>query len=635
MARKKKQLPPGSDVQNTTDEYDEPRVVKAMEDDEDLQDSIDFKETSADLFNQLVRYMRARGIKALAVPGGTWAGFELYVLEPFKVPGLQVPKDFKYWRALRTYEEADRLIVKDAIQNCASIECAGGADNKTQARWLGFVEAWTVYQSNERTSLYQIASGMKTVAPYRTRTFKGASGHHVVVPPAEWFPEAVRNVSLYDLLSILPEAEADMLMLNLGRIVVGQRDQECAEGYIDHDYRYFCGIVGGANLGKSRLIEWYIKPALLQMGCKIETWNLRRDNPFGWAKRACADSYFLSDVLTKDTVEVIADPQQKVLSSGEALSTEDKGVSSVVIERPTAGGFTFLSNGLNIAKLQMLDDDGVTDRFKCLTCRERAELRELYGQEPGSDDPKALAGMTGLIWERLAKEAGVSTEVLALWLLSNCATRFLEAVGYTFTPDNRLEAPETPQLKRYVADLSTKLRMGTVVKAKEDVVKAISHGLAYTIAQMGAAHKKIVLSHSDEIEFSHELLMIAACVTCYNRPKDDSQQWCWNFHIDCLAVITCRPFLEKHSRDLTNIHYTKEPQTAFEYVASLLKTRQNMFGFPSHPVAYGNLWRSALVELPILVKYYVDNELLAAGDYNQFLDGYRAQLMPIISKYTA
>lgn len=626
-----KRIPEGADIYGTSEGYEDPKTARVMEDEEEYQ-GIDFSNTSADLFQQLVRYMRTKGIKALSIPGGSWAGFELYVLDTFNVPELQVPKEFRYWRTLRTHEEKDRLIVKEAIQGCASIECQGGADKKTQSRWLGFVEAWSAYMASEQTTLWQIANGMKTTAPYRTRTFRGTSGHHVVVPPAEWFPQCVRDVSVYDLLSIMPSAEADMLMLNLGRAVVGYSGQESGEGLVEHDYRYFCGLVGGANLGKSTLVEKFIKPALQLIGCKVDTWNLRQNNPFGWARRACSDVYFLSDVLTKDTVNVIGDPQQKILASGEAITTEEKGKGDVIIERPSAGGFLFLANGLDVSRLQIMDDDGVSDRFKALMCRERAELKELYGQEPDTEDPTALRGMTGLYWNRLAKDLGVSTQVLALWLLSQSADRFLSACGYSFQ-DNYLVQSAVPSLKTRVAEISSQLRMSNTIKSKEELIDAIKYGVAYYVMNMGESDKEAVLSHLDELEFNHQVLLTALNITCFT-PWGTYPEWTQCFKIKSLAVGTCRPFIEKNSKTLETLHHCKEPASAFEYVTRFMKTTKNMFGYPTHPVSYSNLWRSALIEIPLIVKSLeADKEKRVGKDLRGYIQGYRAIIDPLIFKY--
>lgn len=598
----KTKLPEGADPWHAEDT--DPRMLAHDLDSEgDTESGIDYDLTTADVYNDLIKGMLKRGIKAVAVPGGEWAGFEMYVNSKFDVPGLTPSPDFRYWKTLHTTNDEDILLVQRAITDVAS-ECSEGKPKAIQHRWLSFVEALTAFQRDEQTALYKVSRGRQTTQPYRTRTFNGTSGHYVVVPPKSWYPDNVQAVDARSLLTLLPDAEARMFMLNMGRVVVGWSNQMSAEGRIYHEYRYFVGMIGGANLGKTTLVEKYLKPAVVKMGLKTSVWNIGKDNKFGWAKRACADWYTLPDVITANTINVITDPQQKILSAGEPLTTEEKCQGDVIIDRPAAGGFVFMANAVDSPKLQLLDDDGITDRFKCLLCKERVELQNEYGIALEFDDPTALEGMVGIYWEKLAKKLGTSVEVLALWFMTCCAELFLSVCGYTWE-DGWLK-PGSNRLKREVAMLTDQLRAGTIIANKKDVVRVLKNLVALALSR--CYYKDRVIAKLHELEFSYHLLAMVVEVQKLIYEKDRNSDVNYDFSpflMETLAHHSVCYHLKKHGSDyLKRADAQVDLNQAFLEVTKVMKTRAHMFGYPSHPAAYSSEWKSAVIEIPILAEQF-------------------------------
>lgn len=562
----------------------------------------DFEETSAVVFGKLVDGLAQHGIRAVAIPGGEWAGFELYLESKFEVPGLSCPSGFRYWKTLHTVDPSDRLRVKDAIVSVAA-EHSKGAKQVTVARWLSFVEALTAYQRDEQTSLHKISRGMQTIDPYRTRTYNGTSGHFVVVPPKSWYPESVQQIDARSLLTILPDVEAQVFMLNMGRVVAGWSSQQTAEGQLTHEYRYFCGLIGGADLGKTTLVEKLLKPALVKMGLKTSVWNIG-DKRFGWARRATADWYTLPDCLTENTINVITDPQQKILSAGEPLTTEEKCQGDVIIERPAAGGFVFMANAIDSPKLQLLDDDGITNRFKLLLCKERIEIANEFGVAEKFKDPTALQGMIGIYWSDLAEQLGVTTELLAMWVLTNCCHMFLESCGYSWV-DGRLVAGVS-KLKKTMAELTNQLRAGTTLANKKDVIGVLKHLIAYSLSK--CYYRDEVLPELKNLELSYMLLaaVLEVQVLLYKKELHDDELY-KPFIMETLAHHTCHYQIMKTSSDYIKKANSQTDHTAaFAEVAKAMKTKAHMFGYPSHPAAYSSEWTSAKLEIPILMKYWID-----------------------------
>jgi hypothetical protein len=85
----------------------------------------------------------------------------------------------------------------------------------------------------------------------------GSNGAQMWVPPKEWFSPQVQQLTVDDLLTILPPAEQEILTLLLGRAVVGRNESITLEGTtIEHTFRTMAIMVGyEAGLGKALPID--------------------------------------------------------------------------------------------------------------------------------------------------------------------------------------------------------------------------------------------------------------------------------------------------------------------------------------------------------------------------------------------
>jgi hypothetical protein len=319
-----------------------------------------------------------------------------------------------------------------------------------------------------------------------------------------------------------------------------------------------------------------------------------------------ADWCTLKDVPTHETHIVITNPVLKQWASGDTVVDNVKGKADIVVKRPVSGGFLFLANGLNIPKLVINNDTGVTDRFLPLACFELAELKDRHGVVEDLDDPTALNGMTGFMWERLSKELGVSRYVLAAWLIRNSADIFLEKSGYKIVSGALIKEGRS-RLKGYVSKLRKHLRYNFELNTRDDVVSAIKHSIAYFCSEQKRPQQYLDLL--EDVEFNYQLLSAVVAYTIEPQSHLVSEPL-KRLRMQQLAPITSGEFYRANGRQLKLLAESQQsPLKAFAFVTGLLRTKGDGFGYPSNPVAYANLWRSALKEIPLLTKEYEEMQL--------------------------
>lgn len=605
---------PNSDEMHFTD----PR----LEVEEFNADAIKWDGLSINVYNQFRDALRGKNLIVEAVPGGRWCGLEIYYFDQFKLDGLTVPTMFKYQRPLLPSNQADsELVLKCAVAAAESeIECK--EDSK---RWFSFIESLTAAQNDPKTKLAALASGKAQTQPFKVRSFAGRYGSHTLVPPKEWFPESVQNLDPYRLLSIMPETEAELFLLNIGRIAVGCSEGIISEGVVKHDYRYFVGLVGDASIGKSDLVN-RIKSALEKLGYSLAAWNTRKDNPFGWAKPAMADAVFHMDCATDDTANLVQNPILKAWMAGDSFLDNTKGGADVLIQKPNSGGLVFLANGLNIAKLTMSDDVGVTDRFLPLSCYELAELKDMYGVEPGSDDETALRGMTGFMWDALGHELGVSSDVLAAWLIRSAVDKFIGLAGYQVGREGALRKAGRSNIKRFIGEKRLLLRYNFGLNTKKDVTDSIANCIAYFISEQKRPDNYLKLLPNMELNYK----LLASVVGYTVEPGSvQTPEALKCLRMQQLAPVTTSEFFVSAQRRIKVLAETSTPLEAFKSITQLLRAKGDGFGYPSNPVAYASLWRGCVKRIPIKVKEF---EAQAVDFDNSALISLKSKLQEIFSE---
>lgn len=266
------------------------------------------------------------------------------------------------------------------------------------------------------------------------------------LPQEDWFDPRIRELKSKDLFTILPEHEAEMLMLLIGRALVGRNRSKTTEGVeIRHSFRSMGIMVGrSAGLGKSTLME-HIIGAMKECGYRISIFQ-NISSRFGWGSVISADLAYNDDLTPKSQRGLITSDLTKSIVSGGKVKTEEKGVDSV----ETNARCVMICNSNDYAKQDFFRmDSGLKSRVKLLATHSDAKLKaickEADGASEGTFDLRVKEH-----WEYLAQKLNTSTRVMALWLMRLCANRFIESI--------KLITEEEVQIKDGFKDAKDKIR---------------------------------------------------------------------------------------------------------------------------------------------------------------------------------
>lgn len=428
----------------------------------DLKDDKKDSASSAALFSKGVEVLSTYGYR---VRVGTELDPCGLIVEHLRKPavkfkGLTVPPRFKVWHRVSTSDEALCSAVADLDSYGEDLwkfwKPLVGAD----ARKISLLNAYVVglrvqseldYDQNKSRPFEQEISldGFNDpVAELYPRSW---------IPPHEWFSEAVRGVTIRDILTIFPEAEAELLALILGRAVVGRdRSLHLNGNLIRHTFRTMGVIVGeSAGIGKSKLFEDIWGAASLL--------GYEQDSPpergFNWAKPLQSHIIYQDDCNSKGLRELCKSALFKQIVTGAPVKTEEKGINAV---RTHPLGVVLVNTNTKDLTLQYDLDPGIIDRLRFLETLHEHEI-PTFPVPPLSEGSPDKCALYHTAW--LAEKLGVDTTTLYLWFLRLCADSFLEAIN-----DVRIEGDSRNSLHRKVDELTAQLRMTFSANLLKDVV---------------------------------------------------------------------------------------------------------------------------------------------------------------------
>ena len=272
----------------------------------------------------------------------------------------------------------------------------------------------------------------------------GTSGGFAFCPQREWFSPEIQQLTMADLIPVLPPAERQLFLLVLGRVMVGRDFSYTVEGIeINHTFRSMLILIGKkGGIGKSTFMR-YITTALSFLGYEVATLE-RPGSRFGWGKVVKSHLGYCDDLTRKSQKNFITSDDTKTIVSNEALTTEQKGIDSVSQRAKTV--LIACSNDFNKNDLYDLDH-GMITRLNTLQCYNQDELecsrRELSPICQDSPDLRIREH-----WDYLANKLGVDITALASWILCNAKEIFLDACGYVKNEEtNKYEQIKPNQLE--------------------------------------------------------------------------------------------------------------------------------------------------------------------------------------------
>lgn len=300
------------------------------------------------------------------------------------------------------------------------------------------------------------------------RSIAGTPGAFKVVPQACWFSEELQKLSGRDLLTIFPEAEADVLLHVLGKAMIGYNGVEVVEGKIEHSARAYAIMVDQVGgLGKSTLMDW-ISEAVSTLGFKTSQVNPNMSK-FGWGEVISADITFLDDLDNLKLGELISGHMIKSIVTNATVRTEQKGQPAIETKSTT----TVLCASNTTDPRHLFDmDGGGKGRLNQLQTYTVHELDKRFGVRDN--------GFIKEHWTALAEKLKISVQTLAMYLLAKAAEVFSASIGIRVV-DQRI-VKSTDNLQTVMTALRADLRISPDMTYTEDFMSSISNFMALSLA---------------------------------------------------------------------------------------------------------------------------------------------------------
>lgn len=292
--------------------------------------------------------------------------------------------------------------------------------------------------SPDQSRISKFASYVLDVKKHKTHSITGKHLAWKMIPPLEAFDQKILDIDPLDLLSLLPEAEADTFLLHLGKTAFGlnkieivegiqYRSNEVVETKVSLPYRAIVTMHGDRNVGKSEAIK-LVSRAFTYGGYSVRSLGTTF-NQFGWKPVLTCDLVTIDDTVPKKLREMQENEKIKIAASGGVQEAEPKGRDGM--EGISRASFIMAANRLAFPREI---DSGVTDRFHFLQIKSQQQMNALSVKRGRNMYPAAL-------WNNLSEDLGVDVDVFGLYLIREGIRRYIEAAGLieqedgTFTLD--------------------------------------------------------------------------------------------------------------------------------------------------------------------------------------------------------
>lgn len=564
-----------------------------------------------DLFNVLNMELNEAGYQLCATPNGSFCGFDVYFKSELDVSGLTPPSDFRYFKKVNGNHQADTLKFLNTVKSiCTAAAEASGSKTAFQM-WQDIYRSFSDESQDPRSRMAKISVGM--IGSFdRIGTLTGRSGAYKVLPPIDWFPAKLQDYDPSELLTLFPPAEKEMLMLILGRLMVGAKNTKTLEGDIKHTSRAYALIVGReAGMGKSTLMH-YLTDAIQQLGYTTTQINPNLTR-FGWGEVACSDLSTLDDLVDDKQKELIGHIAVKSIVSNDNLKVEEKGLQAVEVRAVSV--LVCATNNSNYSHYIGMDS-GSLNRLNQLDTYTTDELKKVYG----TDQDYRIQ----FVWERASQRFGCSLELLMMRLLRHCADKFLEVTGHEFAHHGGITYSDD-RLEDVTKALRSQYRIDIGLHHSEEIVNSIGHLVALSVAQLPEAKRASYIEHLQNLDMSPELLLASLRVFTATEPLPLAFDDISLKHL----TYTAKKYLRSKFADFERSYSTQSLDKAFSNIVGELKSNKG-FGYPNKTTSYQQTWMNFRRNIDVQVAKYVEVLKTQEVERGTILDVIMAELRKYI-----
>ncbi len=239
------------------------------------------------------------------------------------------------------------------------------------------------------------------------------------VPEKEWFKESVRDLKFEDIVTIFPQAEAEMFKLIIGRACVGRTGalHPGTEDAIKHGFRKAGVVVGEPGVGKSTVLNGIMK-AMQYCG-----YNVVSMGDFGsrFNQGAVISSHLAyNDDLTLEALERMLKAHSfKSVVTGGTEKVENKGTDAIEVVSNTV----IIANCNEIrSEISYSLDSGAISRLALISTYRSFEQEEM--SKTAGRDIHPVANI-----KHLCKVHDVDEVTLFMRVMRECTDFFLEKVN--------------------------------------------------------------------------------------------------------------------------------------------------------------------------------------------------------------
>lgn len=508
--------------------------------------------------------------------GGSFSGFDIFAIEQGSpIDGMNVPKEFKYWSKLDPTNEIKFNAFGRSAKGILE-ELATANPSKAYQSQIGAIFGALFGRINDTRSALAAQAYIRSAKDKTMRTISGMSEAHKIVPLVEWFPQEIQNLDPVKLLSIFPEAEAKILMLVLGKALVGYSGCKLREGNLEHKARAYAMMIDNkGGLGKSTLMCW-LREVMTKLGYNVTSVNMNMSK-FGWGSVAQSDLALIDDLENDKLGELVASFQIKSLVTNGFLTVEEKGLPAQEVQSfTTVLGASNTSDPRHFFKM----DAGSMSRLNQLQCYSENELSTMFGhfQKGGIYEQ----------WTDHCKALGTTYHVLTSYLLARCAEYFLKEIGVSV--DDKVLVKGVDNLQDTMEKLRDQLRISPKLTYTDDLLQGIGNAIAlYLAARSDAFTDEEAQNHLREARLSPDILLGYIITAEYVKLPSDIYD---RLFPKTLSKPSLRYAIAK-ATELGNQKRVKSYSSVFATITNELTSDQG-FPYPSVLSFYEQRWQRSL-----------------------------------------